>query len=188
MTGLPESPERQTVAVYDALVRITHVCFIVGVAAAWFTRHARGNWHEWVGYGVMGALFVRLLWGLFGPRSARFSRFVRGPGMTLRHAKSVWHGNAPRYLGHNPLGALMIVALLITLAVIVTTGWMFTTDRWFGYAWVIRSHEIATWTLLALIPIHVLGVMHASWKHRENLVASMLHGRKPAATRDDVLP
>ena len=59
---------------------------------------------------------------------------------------------------------------------------------WFGYGWVIRTHEVATWVLFALIPLHVGGVIHAARVHRENLVAAMLHGRKPAAAGDDVPP
>jgi cytochrome b len=178
--------QRARVPVFDGFVRLAHLLFIAGVVAAWFTRHARGAWHEWIGYTVMAALALRLLWGFIGPGSARFSHFVRGPRRTLRYAVAVWRGEAPRHLGHNPLGAWMILALLSTLTVIVVTGWMFTTDRWFGYAWVIRSHELATWTLFALVPLHVLGVLHASYTHRENLVASMLHGRKAAGEGDDV--
>lgn len=179
---------RARVKVYDALVRLAHLVFISGVAAAWFTRNAPGGWHEWIGYAVMTVLAVRLAWGVFGTPAARFRRFVRGPRATCRYARALLQDRAPRHLGHNPLGAWMILALLSTLVVIVVTGWMFTTDRWFGYAWVIRSHEIATWLLFALVPLHVGGVIHASRKHHENLVASMLHGNKPAAAGDDILP
>lgn len=173
-------PPTATIAVFDPLVRLAHVCFIVGVVAAWFTRHARGDWHEWVGYAVFAVLAIRLAWGLFGSHHARFTTFVRGPVATLSYARQVLAGTAPRHLGHNPLGAWMILALLATLLVICVTGWMFTTDRWWGIGWVIRTHEIATWVLFALVPMHVLGVLHASRKHRENLVAAMVHGRKPA--------
>ncbi len=179
---------RPSVKVYDPLVRVAHLCFIVGVIAAWFTRHAGGAWHEWIGYAVMAALILRLFWGFSGSASARFTRFIRGPVTTARYAMNVLHGSAARHLGHNPLGAWMIVALLVTLAVIVGTGYMFTTDRWFGYGWVIRTHEISTWILFALVPIHVAGVLHASWKHHEDLIAAMLHGRKPGASGTDVKP
>ena len=185
---MPPMGGRARVPVYDLLVRLLHLGFIGGVAAAWFTRHAAGAWHEWIGYTVMAALAIRLAWGFVGTPAARFLRFVRGPRATLRYAAELLRHRAPRYLGHNPLGAWMILALLLTLMVIVISGWMFTTDRWFGYGWVIRTHEIATWVLFALIPLHVGGVIHASLAHRENLVAAMLHGRKPAAAGDDVLP
>jgi cytochrome b len=184
----PLQAARPSVKVYDVLVRCVHIVFIGGVVAAWFTRHAPGRWHEWIGYTVLTALAIRLLWGFVGTPAARFLRFVRGPRATARYAVDVLSGRARRYLGHNPLGAWMIVALLLTLAVVVATGWMFTTDRWFGYGWVIRSHEIATWVLFALVPLHVGGVIHASRVHHENLVASMLHGYKPAAAGDDVPP
>jgi cytochrome b len=185
---MPPLDQRERVRVYDLLVRLAHFVFIAGVGAAWFTRHASGRWHEWIGYAVMTALAIRLLWGFIGPPAARFLRFVRGPRATLCYAAEARRGCAPRYLGHNPLGAWMIVALLLTLALIVVTGWMFTTDRWFGFGWVIRSHEIATWVLFALIPLHVGGVIHASRAHGERLVAAMVHGKKPAAAGDDVLP
>ena len=190
MSGVSSPPlnARPSVKVYDPLVRLAHLVFIGGVAAAWFTRHAPGSWHEWIGYAVMTALALRLLWGFVGTPAARFLRFVRGPSTTLRYASELLHGRAPRHLGHNPLGAWMIVALLLTLVVTVVSGWMFTTDRWFGYSWVIRTHEIATWVLFALVPLHVGGVIHATRGHRENLVAAMLHGRKPAAAGDDVPP
>ena len=186
--SLPPLNQREAVKVYDGLVRLAHLVFIGGVAAAWFTRHAPGRWHEWIGYVVMTALAIRLLWGFIGTQAARFPRFVRGPRATLRYARDLAHGRAPRYLGHNPLGGWMIAALLLTLSVVVVSGWMFTTDRWFGFAWVIYTHEIATWVLFALIPLHVGGVIHASRAHRENLVAAMLHGKKPAAAGNDVPP
>ncbi len=172
------------IPVFDPLVRLTHLLFLVGVPAAWFTRHARGSWHEWIGYAVLAAVALRLLWGVVGSRHARFVSFVRGPKATLRYAQQVRRGEATRYPGHNPLGAWMILALLSTLLVISLTGWMFTTDRWFGIGWVISTHEYATWILFALIPIHVLGVLHASWAQRENLVASMIHGNKPDHSAD----
>ncbi len=177
-----------TLRVWDALVRVLHLMFIAGVAAAWFTRHASGPWHEWIGYAVMAALALRLLWGFVGPGSARFARFVRSPAATLQYVQGLASGHAPRFVGHNPLGAWMIVALLLLLATISFTGWLSTTDRYWGIAWVMNLHLWATWALLALVPLHVAGAIHASLKHRENLIAAMIHGRKRAAAADDIAP
>lgn len=177
-----------TVRVWDALVRILHLCFIGGVSAAWFTRHAAGPWHEWIGYAVMAALALRLLWGFVGAGSARFARFVRGPAATLGYARGLAAGHAPRYVGHNPLGAWMIVTLLLLLATISFTGWLSTTDRYWGIEWVMNLHLWATWVLLGLVPLHVAGAIHASLKHRENLIAAMIHGRKRAPAADDIAP
>lgn len=167
-------------------MRVLHIGFIAGVASAWFTRHRPGPWHEWIGYIVLAALAPRLLWGFVGPPAARFSGFVRGPATTLGYARDVARGCAPRYVGHNPLGAWMIVALLTLLAIIGASGWLSTTDRYWGIAWVMNLHLYSTWALLALLPLHIAGAVHASRKHRENLVASMLHGRKRPASGDDV--
>lgn len=174
------------IPVWDRLVRGLHLAFIGGVTAAWFTRHGAGRWHEWIGYGVLGALALRLLWGWIGPAPARFRGFVRGPQATRHYVALLLRGAAPRHLGHNPLGAWMIIWLLSLLTLITLSGWLSTTDRYWGVAWVMNLHLWATWALLASIPLHVAGAMHASLKHRENLVASMLHGNKRMASGDDV--
>lgn len=167
-------------------MRVLHLGLIAGIAAAWFTRHSPGPWHEWIGYGVLIALTMRIVWGFTGPGRARFAGFVRPPGATLHYAGQLLRGRAPRYLGHNPLGAWMILWLLCWLALITLSGWLSTTDRYWGVAWVMNLHLWSTWVLLASIPIHIGGAVHASRKHRENLVASMLHGNKRAASGDDV--
>lgn len=176
------------IRVWDLPVRGLHLAFIGGVIAAWFTRHSAGRWHEWIGYGVLGALALRLCWGWIGPAPARLGAFVRGPRATLNYAGLLLRGAAPRYLGHNPLGAWMIVWLLILLTLITLSGWLSTTDRYWGVAWVMNLHLWATWVLLASVPLHIAGAVHASRRHRENLIASMLHGKKRAPSGDDVDP
>lgn len=178
------SPAPKQVLVFDRIVRSTHWLIAGGIVAAWFTRHARGPWHEWLGYAVAALLLLRLVWGLIGSRHARFADFIRGPRATLQYARDWWAGTAPRFQGHNPLGGWMIMAIWTTLAVVLSTGYLFTTDRWFGIEWVIRTHNIATWVLLALVPIHVLGVLIASYRDRENLPMAMIHGRKPDSIGD----
>ena len=172
--------------VWDVLVRVLHVGFIAGVVAAWVTRHGGSPWHEWIGYGILAALALRVLWGFTGPSAARFARFVRSPAATLSYAAQLTRGRARRYRGHNPLGGWMIVTLLTLLAVITVSGWLSTTDRYWGIAWVMNVHLYATWALLALLPLHIAGAVQASVKHRENLITAMLHGRKRAASGDDV--
>lgn len=173
-------PPAHEVTVFDRIVRLSHWLIAAGIIAAWFTRHARGAWHEWLGYTVGAVLILRLVWAVIGSRHARFSDFLHGPLNTLRYARLWWLGQAPRYQGHNPLGGWMIVAIWSVLLVVLGTGWMFTTDRWFGIEWVINAHTRSTWALLGLIPVHILGVLLASWRERENLVAAMIHGRKRA--------
>jgi len=171
------SPD-STVKVWDPLVRIGHWLLGLAIAIAWFTRAAPGQWHEWVGYASLAVVAVRLAWGWLGPPNARFAQFVHAPGTTLRYGRQVLAGDETRYLGHNPLGAWMIVALLATTALVGASGWLYTTDRFWGVEWVETLHARLTYLLLVLIAAHVAGVLYASWRHHENLVAGMVHGRK----------
>lgn len=172
--------------VWDPVVRVLHWALVTTVAAAWLTRHGGGAWHEWLGYASLAVLALRLAWGFVGPRRARFASFVRRPSATLAYARSVFARRAPRYLGHNPLGAWMIVALIVAIAVVNLTGWLYTTDRFWGVEWVEDLHESISNLLLALVAAHVAGVVFASWRHGENLAAAMIHGRKRAPSAGDV--
>lgn len=163
--------------VWDPVVRIGHWLLVSSVAAAWLTR-GPGDWHVRIGYVALAVVAVRFVWGWIGPTRARFRDFVRSSGTTLVYAREMLAGKERRYLGHNPLGAWMIVALLLDITLVGVTGWMFTTDRYWGVEWVERLHELLADALLVLIALHVSGVLYASWRHRENLVVAMIHGRK----------
>jgi cytochrome b len=176
----PSTDAQRSVLVWDSVVRICHLALIAGVLGAWLTRHWPGSWHELLGYGVALIVVLRCIWGFIGTQPARFRSFVLGPRAALRYLRELLAGQPRRYLGHNPLGAWMIVALLLNLTLISVTGWMFTTDRFFGYAWVINTHLYASYALFAMVALHLLGVAHASVSHGENLVASMIHGHKRA--------
>lgn len=148
--------------------------------AGWLTRHGFGFTHELIGYIALVIVLLRLAWG-FGPsRYARFSQFLRSPAQTARYAGSVVRGVQPRYLGHNPLGGWMTVLLLATTTAVCVSGWLYTTDRYWGVEWVEDLHDGLTNLLLSLVLLHVLGVLWTSIHDRENLVAAMLHGRKRA--------
>lgn len=167
------------IAVWDRFVRIAHWSLVVCVTAAWLTRHA-GAIHEWLGYAVSALVVARTLWGVVGSRHARFADFVRSPRATWAYAREVFAYREPRHVGHNPLGGWMIVALLATLAFVCASGWMLTTDRFWGVEQVEDAHAAASDLLLALIALHVAGVLFSSIRHHENLIAAMLTGRKRA--------
>jgi len=174
------------VRVWDWLVRIGHWTLVASVVVAWFTRHGGGWVHERAGYAAIAVVLVRLARGLIGSSHARFASFVRAPAFALRYAQLVTAGREPRYLGHNPLGGWMIVALLTCALAAAASGWLYTTDRFWGVEWVEELHEGLSNLLFALAGVHIAGVVFASWRHRENLVAAMWHGRKRAAAPDDV--
>ena len=174
------------VRVWDLLVRLLHWSLVGTFAASWLTRHSPGPAHEWLGYTVLAVVVTRLLWGFLGTPHARFSSFVRSPSATLSYARSVAAGRQPRYLGHNPLGGWMIVALILAVLGICASGWLYTTDRYWGVEWVENLHRWLTDLGLALVALHLAGVALTSFHDRENLVASMIHGRKREPQPGDI--
>jgi cytochrome b len=111
-----------TVKVWDPLVRLLHWTLVVAFTVAFISGDEVAGLHEWAGYVVLGVVGVRLVWGLLGSRHARFADFVFRPAVVLHYARSVLKGSAKRYLGHNPLGGAMIVALLISLLATGASG------------------------------------------------------------------
>ena len=128
---------------------------------------------------MLGLIGVRLVWGLVGPVHARFASFVPTPGRFVAYLRDVARGKPERFLGHNPAGAVMIVVLLATVMVTAGSGWLMVTDRFWGVPWVEALHRGAAWLALALVCVHVTGVLISSLLHRENLVRAMVTGRKP---------
>ena len=179
-------PPAAPVAVWSVAVRLLHWTLAVAVAAAWATGERYAALHEAVGWTALAAAALRLLWGACGTRRARLSHFVRGPRGTWRYLRDVLRRREPRYVGHNPLGAWMVVALLAAVVGTGATGWLFTTDRWWGDARVAALHEGLAWTLAGLAALHVAGVAFTSLRHRENLPWAMLTGIKRAPSGDDV--
>jgi cytochrome b len=169
--------------VWDAFVRVAHWALACCVIAAWF---ARGVPHEWLGYAALAVVLLRILWGFAGPAHARFSRFVHGASRTAAYARRVLARREERYLGHNPLGAWMIVALLSAVILLAASGWLATTDRFWGVEWVQDLHQWLADLLLALAALHVAGVAYSSLRHRENLVGAMITGRKRPPAAGDV--
>jgi cytochrome b len=175
--------------VWDPLVRLLHWGLVGAIVIAWTsTLHigVPGAWHETAGYVAMACVTLRLVWGVIGPRHARFASFLKGPVRTWVYAKQVCQGLAPRHIGHNPLGAWMVIALLFDVASLTVVGWLQTTDRYWGSEALEVVHTTLAWSLLPLVGLHVAGVLLTSVHQRENLVHSMFHGRKPAPGPGDI--
>ena len=178
--GRPASaPGPATVRVWDPVVRIFHWSLVSAVALAWVVDDPR-KVHRALGYTVAALLVIRLVWGLIGPRHARFADFVRGPRTTLAYIAAMLRGREARHLGHNPAGAAMVVVLMATLTAICVTGYMMGMSRYFGQDWVEHLHKTCVNLLLLLIAGHLGGVLLASLRHRENLVTAMITGQKSA--------
>ncbi len=168
------------VQVWDPFVRIFHWS-LIGLFVLAFATGDETEWlHLTAGYAIAGLVLLRIIWGFVGPRHARFSDFVRPPRQVADYLHSAIRLRAPRYLGHNPAGGAMIIALLTMLIGISVTGFMMTTDAFWGAQWVEDLHEGLVYVTLGLIALHVAGVVFAGIEHGENLVKAMITGRKRA--------
>ncbi|MGY4232865.1 cytochrome b [Bradyrhizobium sp. USDA 4449] len=171
-------PADRTVAVWDLPLRLWHWALAACVLAAWFTPAVHDGLHRIVGYAAIGLLAFRLVWGFLGGRYSRF----RMIGVRLQAAPSyLWNlhrGITGRYIGLNPAGALMLLALLLSLAVSAITGAMSVTVTFFGVGWVEDTHAYASDAAIVLVVLHVAGVVLMSVLQRENLVRAMFTGRK----------
>jgi cytochrome b len=123
---------------------------------------------------------VRFVWGWVGTRHARFADWVPGPRRLRDYLRERLAGRSRRQLGHNPAAAVMILALLVGVLLVGVTGWLQTTDRFFGEGWLEELHEALAYGVLGLVVLHVLAAVGESVHYGENLVAAMIHGRKRA--------
>jgi cytochrome b len=204
------------VRVWDPLVRLFHWGLVAAFATAWLTAEELQPVHEIAGYAVAGLVAFRLVWGLVGSRYARFAQFVKGPGETLAYLGDMMRGRERRYLGHNPAGAAMIVAMLVTLAGTAFTGWLMEDEARLAMlpsmpaivapAWADNDeheredyggrgevegplkeiHETLANLMLLLAALHVGGVVLASVRHHENLARAMVTGDKRAPGPGDI--
>lgn len=164
--------------VWDPAVRLFHWTLATGfVANALFTNPEK--WlHHYVGYTVGGLVAFRILWGFVGPAHARFTDFPPRPRAALDQAREMLTGGRRIHLGHSPLGALMIYNLLLTFAGLAITGYMQTTNAYFGVDWVATVHvSLATWAEISVVA-HIAAVAFESLRLRVNLPVSMLTGYK----------
>ncbi len=107
---------------WDPIVKLTHWGIVAAVIGNALVTEEGSGWHIWVGYGLAGLLALRLLWGLIGPREARFSAFPPNPSRALTHLNEIGRGEVTRHPSHNPLGALMVYAIWGTLLVVIGSG------------------------------------------------------------------
>lgn len=167
-----------TVRVWDSVVRMFHWTLAATFAIAWLTGDELKSLHEAAGYTIAGLLGVRIVWGIIGTRHARFSDFIYRPSAVVGYVTDTARLKAKRYIGHNPAGGAMVVALIVTIGGICATGIMMTTDAYWGVKWVEEVHEALANFALLLVGLHLAGVAVASLEHRENLVRAMITGRK----------
>jgi cytochrome b len=190
--------EQDTRKVWDLPVRVMHWGLVLAVGGAWLTRELEGDWFAWhvrCGYAVLLLAATRIVWGFVGTRHARFADFVRGPRAILRYLRGGAGEDGQRIAGHNPLGALMVLAMLAMLLAQAALG-LFANDQvmstgpLFGYVSAETSDRLTSLhkqlfdVIVAAIAVHVAAALFYLWVRRENLIVPMITGRKPG----DLLP
>jgi cytochrome b len=179
--------------VWDLPTRIFHWLFVATLCAQYITAKADEMvWHFRLGFFMIGLLTFRIIWGFVGPRHARFATFLKGPGTVLRYMKQVHRvKDALHSVGHNPLGALMVVAMLLLVAAQVTTGLFSTDDIAFTgpyYPTVSNAlaeritgwHHVIFNFILAAVALHLAAILFYTFVKKHPLVPAMIHGRKPS--------
>jgi len=184
------------IKVWDPLVRVFHWSLVASFTIAFISGEDFLSLHSWAGYTIIGLLLIRIIWGVIGSRYARFSDFVYRPATIKQFLKDTVKFRAKRYLGHNPAGGAMVILLILSLLLTGFTGLLVygaeehagPLAHWFSTSpgiWAEVSEEahefFANFTLL-LVSIHVIGVLVEGLFHKENLVAAMITGFKPAKT------
>lgn len=164
--------------VWDWPLRLWHWTLALLVLVAWFKPNRHDGLHRAAGYGVIGLLLFRIVWGVVGTRHSRFRALgpkLRAAPAFLRHLS---RGRTGRYRGLNPAGAAMLVALLLLLTISSVTGAMQVTVSFFGMWWVEDTHAWASDAVIILVVLHVIGVLMVSLIQRKNLIRAMVSGRK----------
>lgn len=195
------------IKVWDPAIRLFHWLLVALFALAYLSGDEGETLHIYAGYGVLGLLGFRLVWGFVGGQHARFSDFIYGPATTLRYARSLLSGKPAHYLGHNPLGGWMVIWLLLSLfgacwsglelyaaegkgplaqAPAIVASALADDDNEHGEGdefWE-EAHEALSNLTLLLVFVHIAGVVIASRLHGENLARAMVTGYKEERGRD----
>ena len=181
----PSAEGAARVRVWDVPTRVAHWLVVLLVGASWWTAETgRLEWHRWSGYTLLGLVIFRIYWGLVGSSTAKFTGFVRGPRAIASYLKGGWTATA----GHNPLGALSVVALLVLLLVQITLG-LFAVDidgiesgPLSLYVSFEAGRVASSWhcdvfdVLLGLIALHVVAVAYYVFFRNQALVSAMVSG------------
>ena len=167
-----------TVKVWDPLVRLFHWSLVTLFVIAYVAGDEAERLHLAAGYAITGLLALRIVWGFIGPRHARFTDFVRSPREAITYLRDALRLRARRTIGHNPAGGLIYRAhrdagrRLRDRHPDDDRRLLRVRKRWR------MPHELLANATVGLVALHLLGVLVASFEHRENLVKAMITGRK----------
>ena len=190
MHGPTSDSKQVAVRVWDRPTRVFHWCLVACLAGSWITAEQGSQaWHERFGLTALTLIAFRLVWGVVGGEFARFASFVRGPKTIASYIRETAAGRHPTYVGHNPLGALAVLALLVLVGTQATLGLFATDDILYeGPLYSLVSYETSTtltgWhhrlfnVILAVVALHILAVLAYGLLLGNDLIQPMITGRK----------
>jgi cytochrome b len=185
--------ERNEVRVWDPFVRIFHWSLVLSFTLAYLSGEELEALHNNAGYAVLGLVLLRVAWGFVGSQHARFRDFIYPRTVIKGFLQDTFRQRARRYLGHNPAGGAMIIVMLLSLVITTLTGIAYYgmedsagplamlagSPEW-SKEMLEELHEFFANLMVLLVVIHIIGVIVEGRLHHENLVRSMLNGRKRA--------
>ncbi|MGC1495543.1 MAG: cytochrome b/b6 domain-containing protein [Sulfitobacter sp.] len=170
------------VKVWDPFIRLFHWALVLAFGANVLIIDDDSKLHQWVGYGVVALLVLRILWGFIGKGYARFSTFPPSVSGSKKQLIDIATHHKEIHIGHTPLGALMIYNLLLALLIVGFSGYLMTTDMFWGVEWPEDLHEFAViWTEVSVV-LHIFAVIVESKRTGVNLPAAMIKGYKEIPT------
>ncbi|HSN42259.1 MAG TPA: cytochrome b/b6 domain-containing protein [Burkholderiales bacterium] len=178
--------EKTKVLIWDLPTRVFHWLLAASFLGAFVTAESERfrDVHVALGYTMLGLIGFRLLWGVIGTRYARFGSFAFGPRSVVRYVKSLFTRSPQHHPGHNPAGSWAIYALLALAVVTGLTGYAAYNDL--GGDWGEELHEAIANAMLAVVFVHIAGVVVSSLIHRENLARAMISGYKAGNPGDGI--
>lgn len=168
----------QNIKVWDPAVRLFHWSLVIAFTANALILDDDSKLHQYVGYVMVGLITFRVLWGFVGTQYARFSSFPPSVAGSTEQLSDMATGRTKIHVGHTPLGALMIYNLLATLAIIGASGYLMTTDMFWGVEWPEEVHELSVaWAEFSVV-LHIAAVLFESHRTKVNLPRAMMTGVK----------
>ncbi len=189
---MADAPAGVKVKLWDGPVRLVHWLLVALIGFSWWASEDHLNWHRWSGYAIIGLLVFRIWWGFAGGEAARFSSFVKGPRAIAGYLRTVGRRDVAVTPGHNPLGALSVIAILLALIAQVGLG-LFAMDDDGLYegplAFLISIdaaeeiadlHEDLFEVIKILVGLHIAAILFYRLVLGKRLVGPMITGKAPA--------
>ncbi len=169
----------QKILLWDPLVRLFHWSIAGAFVANYWLNETGEKWHEWIGYFAVAFVFFRFAWGFIGQGAARWSDFFPTYTRLKQHCNALIHREPYHRLGHSPLGAVVMILMMVFILILGVSGFMMEEiDYFWGEDWLQDFHSWSAHALLGLIVVHILAALFESYRLKENLPLSMITGKR----------